>query len=428
MAREMKDSGVDWIGEIPCAWGLSKIGHVYTEKRIKVSDRDYPPLSVTMRGILPQLDTAAKTDAHDDRKLLCKGDFAINSRSDRRGSCGISQMDGSVSLINIVLQPKEEMNLQYYEWMFHSSMFSDEFYKWGHGIVDDLWTTGWQDMKKITIPTPALQEQKKIAVFLNEQCRELDDVFDKIRASIEEYKNLRQVIITQAVTKGARDNREMKDSGIEWIGEIPKEWHMSKLKYLISSPLQYGASETGVDYNEELPRYIRITDITIDNKLKEDGKLSLEEATAMPYLLFDDDILFSRSGATVGKTFLYKAEYGKAAFAGYLIRASIDENKAVPKFVYYSTLSQNYDIWKNSMVTQATIQNIGADKYSNYIIAMPLLEEQLEIVEYLDNKISEINKIIQKKEQYLTEIENYKKSLIYEYVTGKKEVLEKYQA
>lgn len=222
--------------------------------------------------------------------------------------------------------------------------------------------------------------------------------------------------------------REMKDSGIEWIGEIPKEWHMSKLKYLISSPLQYGASETGVDYNEELPRYIRITDITIDNKLKEDGKLSLEEATAMPYLLFDDDILFSRSGATVGKTFLYKAEYGKAAFAGYLIRASIDENKAVPKFVYYSTLSQNYDIWKNSMVTQATIQNIGADKYSNYIIAMPLLEEQLEIVEYLDNKISEINKIIQKKEQYLTEIENYKKSLIYEYVTGKKEVLEKYQA
>lgn len=148
MAREMKDSGIEWIGEIPRTWKLSKIGQVYSERRTKVSDRDYPPLSVTMKGILPQLDTAAKTDAHDDRKLLCRGDFAINSRSDRRGACGISQIDGSVSLINIVLQPKAEMDSQYYEWVFHSTMFSDEFYKWGHGIVDDLWTTGWQDMKK----------------------------------------------------------------------------------------------------------------------------------------------------------------------------------------------------------------------------------------------------------------------------------------
>ena len=125
------------------------------------------PLSVTMNGIVPQLETAAKTNAHDDRKLVRKGDFAINSRSDRRGSCGISEYDGSVSLINTLLAPLGEMNPNYYNWLLHTTQFADEFYKWGHGIVDDLWTTGWQDMKKIMIPVPPLQEQKKIATFLD---------------------------------------------------------------------------------------------------------------------------------------------------------------------------------------------------------------------------------------------------------------------
>ena len=127
MAREMKDSGIEWIGEIPASWRIGRIGYLYTERKVKVSDADYSPLSVTMKGILPQLSTAAKTDAHDDRKLVCKGDFAINSRSDRRGSCGISSYDGSVSLINTVLVPRGKMHPVYYNWLFHSTMFSDEF-------------------------------------------------------------------------------------------------------------------------------------------------------------------------------------------------------------------------------------------------------------------------------------------------------------
>ena len=152
--RATKDSGFEWIGIIPSEWGLSRIGQVYRLRNTKVSDTDYPPLSVTNKGIVPQLDTAAKTNAHDDRKLVKKGDFAINSRSDRRGSCGISDYDGSVSLINTILAPLNEMNPGYYDWLFHTIQFGDEFYKFGHGIVDDLWTTGWQEMKKITIPTP----------------------------------------------------------------------------------------------------------------------------------------------------------------------------------------------------------------------------------------------------------------------------------
>ena len=200
--REMKDSGIEWIGMIPTDWNIVRIGNQYTERKTKVSDRDYPPLSVTMKGILPQLASAAKTDAHDDRKLVCKGDFAINSRSDRRGSCGISAYDGSVSLINTILQPRDEMNPQYYDWLFHSPMFSDEFYKWGHGIVDDLWTTNWQDMKRIAIPEPPIEEQQKIADYLGKRCAEIDSVIERTNATIEEYKRLRQAVITDAVNSG----------------------------------------------------------------------------------------------------------------------------------------------------------------------------------------------------------------------------------
>ena len=132
MKHSYKDSKVEWLGLIPENWEIGKIGQVYTERREKVSDEDYPPLSVTMQGIVPQLSSAAKSDAHDNRKLVLAGDFAINSRSDRRGSCGISKYDGSVSLINTVLKPKAKMNPNYYDWVFHSTVFADEYYKWGH--------------------------------------------------------------------------------------------------------------------------------------------------------------------------------------------------------------------------------------------------------------------------------------------------------
>ena len=150
----MKPSNAEWLGEIPEEWSVARIGDFYKLRNEKVSDEDYAPLSVTMKGIVPQLATAAKSDDHNNRKLVRKGDFVINSRSDRRGSCGISPYDGSVSLINTILTPRGEMNPDYYNWLFHTEQFADEFYKWGHGIVDDLWTTRWQEMKSIMIVSP----------------------------------------------------------------------------------------------------------------------------------------------------------------------------------------------------------------------------------------------------------------------------------
>ena len=195
-----KDSGIEWIGEIPEGWEVKRIGQLYTERRQKVSDRDYPPLSVTMKGIVPQLETAAKSNAHDDRKLVLKGDFAINSRSDRRGSCGISDFDGSVSLINTVLTPLDNMNPKFYNWLFHTPIFADEFYKNGHGIVDDLWTTSWQEMKRISIPLPPLAEQTAIADYLDSVCAKIDSAVSSKRRQLETLDEYKKSLIFEYVT------------------------------------------------------------------------------------------------------------------------------------------------------------------------------------------------------------------------------------
>ena len=419
--REMKDSGIEWIGEIPSTWKLSKIGQVYTERKTKVSDRDYPALSVTMKGILPQLDTAAKTDAHDDRKLLCKGDFAINSRSDRRGSCGISPVDGSVSLINIVLQPKEEMNSQYYEWMFHSSMFSDEFYKWGHGIVNDLWTTGWQDMKRIVIPAPLLQEQKRIAMFLNKQCGELDNVLAKTRASIEEYKQLKQAVITQTVTKGVRGDREMKDSGIEWIGKIPLTWNKCKLKNV---SVRIGDGLHGTPEFDDSGDVYFINGNNIGEKfleIRSDTKrLSIDELEKYHAPnLNNNTIMITLNGATYGKVSLYKnypVLLGKSA--GYITLVET----VCREYIRYYLMSSTSKLLMLLSLNGTTIQNLSLTTLNNFPTLLPPIEEQQEIAHYLDGKVDEIDALIMKKEQYLIELESYKRSLIYEYVTGKEEV------
>lgn len=200
---KLKESNIKWLGKIPDNWKTIKFNALYDLRNEKVSDKDFPPLSVTKMGIVPQLSNAAKTNNGDNRKLVEIGDFAINSRSDRRGSCGISKYEGSVSLINTVLKPiNREMNPRYYGWLFKTVEFADEFYKWGHGIVDDLWTTNWQDMKNITLVCPSKTEQNKIADFLDKKVSQIDDISKKIQQEITDLEEYRKSIITKAVTKG----------------------------------------------------------------------------------------------------------------------------------------------------------------------------------------------------------------------------------
>ena len=209
----------------------------------------------------------------------------------------------------------------------------------------------------------------------------------------------------------------MKDSGVEWIGNIPFKWRIIKLKNLIESPLSYGANSSGIEYDDLLPRYIRITDISGDNKLKEDNKLSLSWEDAEAYMLRNNDLLFARSGGTVGKTFLYKEQFGQAAFAGYLIKASF-KNEIFAKWVYLYSLSQGYNEWKNRIFIRATIPNIGASKYANMEIALPHTDFEIDkIINILERKLPYIDTIIEQTQSTIEDYKLLKQSIITEAVT-----------
>lgn len=424
MAREMKDSGVAWIGEIPATWTLSKIGSLYTQRNEKVSDKDFAPLSVTMKGIVPQLEAAAKTDDGDNRKLVRKGDFVINSRSDRRGSCGISTYDGSVSLINIILTPRGEMHPGYYDWLFHTSLFADEFYKWGHGIVDDLWTTRWQEMKAICVPVPPYHDQEGISNFLYEKCCEIDAVLDKTHASIEEYKKLKQVIITQAVTKGVWGDRPMKESGIEWVPLIPADWELCRLRNL--GDVQNGISKGGDAFGSGYP-FVSYGDVykNIELPFEVKGLIESSDEERKRYSVKAGDIFFTRTSETIDEVGFSSAclkTIPNATFAGFLIRVRPFNDKLSVRFSKYYFRSGHHRMYFAKEMNLVTRASLGQNLLKNLPVLVPPKSEQLFISDYLDNRCGQIDRQIEKEKRLLLELESYKKSLIYEYVTGKKEV------
>lgn len=421
--REMKNSGTEWLSDIPHDWTLSNIGSLYTMRNVKVSDRDYPPLSVTMKGVVPQLETAAKTDAHDDRKLVRKGDFAINSRSDRRGSCGIADRDGSVSLINTILTPRTKMNPDYYNWLFHSTSFADEFYRWGHGIVDDLWTTRWQEMKKIDVPVPSYEEQAQIASTLETECTKVDALIANQEAQIEKLKVYKQSLIAEIVTKGLDSNVPMKDSGIEEIGQVPTHWSIYRAKYIASS-LEKGSGITKENVLEngdiQCVRYGEIYS-------KYDGGFSTTcsrtnlSAISSPQHINYGDILLAGTGELVeeiGKNIVYLgAEPCLAGGDIIVMRHSQD-----PVFLNYAMNSISSQMQKSKGKAKLKVVHISATNIGNVLIALPPIEEQIKIGKYLDVKCNNIDRLVEIKKQKIEKLNQYKKSLIYEYVTGKKEV------
>ena len=196
----MKPSCISWIGDIPAHWDVQKINQNFTERREKVSDKDFEPLSVTKEGVLPQLETAAKTNNGDNRKKVCKGDFVVNSRSDRKGSCGFSYYDGSVSLINTVLVPRSNIFGRYYHYVFRSNDFIEEFYRLGRGIVADLWTTRYTEQRNIMIPVPPLEEQQMMVDFIDHRTASIDRLMVELTYQVEYLKEYKQRLIADVVT------------------------------------------------------------------------------------------------------------------------------------------------------------------------------------------------------------------------------------
>lgn len=425
--NKMKQSNTKWLGDIPKTWEISRIGSVYTLRNTKVSDKDYEPLSVTMNGVVPQLESAAKTNAHDARKLVKKGDFAINSRSDRRGSCGIADRDGSVSGINTILQPNGEMNPRYYNWLFHTSQFADEFYANGHGIVDDLWTTGWQEMKRILIPLPPLATQETIANFLDQKCSEIDSLSADIQSQIDVLEEYKKSVITEAVTKGLNPDVGMKDSGIEWIGMIPCHWDTTRIKFHAEIKGRIGfRGYTEKDLVDEGEGAITLSPSNFNSMMMNYNKctyISWFKYYESPEIMINNgDILFVKTGSSYGKNCLVNNLPMEATINPQLI---VFKNiKTNNEFFAYMLQSVGIRTQSDLAVVGGTIPTMSQNKISNFSFALPPINEQNAIVVYLNSICATINDSITDKKAQLETLAEYKKSLIYEYVTGKKEVPE----
>ena len=288
----------------------------------------------------------------------------------------------------------------------------------GYPAVDD------KDFQSFSIPLPPLPEQKRIAAYLDASCAAIDAAVAAKRRQLETLEALRRDTVTRAITRGLNPNTRTKPSGEDWLGEIPAHWSAPCLKRLLREPLTYGLNEAAELEERDLPRYLRITDFDDHGNLREDTFRSLPREVASGALLEPNDVLFARSGATVGKTFMFRNYVGEACFAGYLIRARTLTWKLDPLFLYLFTKSTAYESWKNFIFTQATIQNISAVKYNYLAIPLPPIEEQRAIAAHVEEKSAEFRSLFAAIETQIATLTAYRKSLIHECVTGQRRITE----
>lgn len=421
-----KDSGIEWLGEIPNHWMEEKLKHIVSCND-DVLDETTDPEEIINYVEISDVDSINGVNNHTQyrfkeapsraRRITKKGDVIVSTvRTYLKAIAPIKEDNLIVSTGFAVLRPRK-IESSFVSYALQNEFFLGEVVSRSTGVSYPAINS--TDLVEIKIPVPSADEQRIIASYLDYKVGQIDAVIAEKEKMVEDLQGYRKSVITEAVTHGLNPDVPMKDSGIEWIGMIPEHWNCSKLKYYLSNPLQYGANESAESENREWPRYIRITDISDTGHLKDETFKSLDPEKATDYMLENDDILFARSGATVGKSFLFEEKY-PACFAGYLIKAKCNKNILLPKYLYYFTCTNQYENWKNSIFVQATIQNIGADKYSTMPITVPpTIEEQEKIVTHIEIGIKDVDLSISELQFQIEDLKSYKSSLITEAVTGK---------
>jgi probable type I restriction-modification system len=418
-----KDSGVEWLGEVPSHWEVKKMKFLFQDTSIK-NKPDETLLSVTQnRGVIPrdwlEERTVMPSGSLETFKFIEKDDFAISLRS-FEGGLEICHHDGIISPAYTVLKyNKKLLNNGYYKYLFKCQKFISEMQTSIVGIREGK-NISYEELKYSFLPIPQTNEQQKISQFLDDKTAKIDQAVDLAEKQIALLKEHKQILIQNAVTRGLNPDVPLKDSGVEWIGQVPEHWEVMRLKFMLSEKLKYGANESAELDDPEQPRYIRITDIDEQGNLKNDTFKSLEFEKAKDYLLKLNDILLARSGATAGKSYIYKENLKNfACYAGYLIRVRLEQKKFNAKFVNYYFQSVGYWDWIKSVNIQATIQNVSAEKYNDFLLSVPNLQEQVTIVDYLDQKTAKIDQAIALKTAHIEKLKEYKSVLINDVVTGK---------
>lgn len=426
--REMKDSGIAWIGAMPRAWKMNTIAQIFLQVKCKntgLQEKNLLSLSYgkvkrksidTVEGLLPE--------SFDGYNIIEKDDIVLrltdlqNDHTSLR--VGLAEERGIITSAYLTIRNHSNFCPKYLYYYLHSFDIAKGFYGMGAGVRQGL---NWDGVKWLKILAPSVPEQERIAAFLDAECAEIDAVLEKTRASIEEYKKLKQAVITQAVTKGIRGDRPMKDSGIEWIGEIPAGVPISRVGLHFDIVLGKMLCSAPVDDNYTLESYYCAADVHFEGLSNGDKKkMWFSPDEKEQYCVKNGDLLVVEGGAGAGGCAIAVSTdvpiYIQNSIM--IVRSKGISNIRYLRYLLECLVKEGYiDVVCN----KATIPHFTKDKLANVPFIVFSQSEQEEIAEYLNEKCAGIDALIAKKQQYLTEIENYKKSLIYEYVTGKKEVV-----
>ena len=393
----------EWFGDVPEKWVVKRLASYFSERKVKVSDKVFSPLSVTKNGILPQLENVAKSDDGDNRKLVRKGDFVINSRSDRKGSSGVSNYDGSVSLINLVLQPRGDLFGSYCNYLLKSLSFVEENYRNGRGIVADLWTTRYDEMKMIKVAMPPLSEQKAIVKYLDAETGRIDKAIAAEEKMIALLQERREIVINEAVSGSGKCGSE----GIDFNAEAQRRrgWEVRKAKYLwqqITTP-SLSSNKIGLENIEgSTGRFVESV-AQFEGDGIEFKKGDILYGKLRPYLA--KVWVASCSGNAVGDFFVYRLE------------SCIDS-----RFIQYYLLSSEFTEMATASTFGAKMPRVSAGFMANALIPLPPLSEQEEIVKYLDAETGKIDRAIEVKRRQIELLRERRQIVIDEAVTGKVKV------
>ena len=425
--RKMKDSGVEWIGEIPEDCDIKRLKAVLCERNESNNPikTDYILSLTNDRGVIPydekgDVGNKSKEDL-SGYKLAYLNDIILNSMNVIIGSVALSKYYGCVSPVYYMLYPRNTMDdVRYYNYIFQTKEFQSKLKGYGNGIMEIRMRIQMSKLNTVELPIPDAATQTRIADFLDDKCGKIDRYIEKQQRIIDKLKEYKQTVITEAVTKGIDPDAPMKDSGIEWIGMIPKHWEVPEIKYLVRIASGGTPDRNHPEYwNGNIP-WIKtgaLQNDIITNAEEYITEEGLNNSSAQVFNINTILVAMYGQGKTRGMTALLKTPAStNQACAGLTVT-----NSNVQIEYLWQCLIGAYDAIRSEAAGSGQ-PNLSATLIGNFHIALPPIEEQGLIVEYIKDRTVEIKSTIHKAEKLLEKLTEYKKSLIYEAVTGKLEV------
>ena len=425
MVREYKDSGITWIGSIPKEWKTERIKALFSER----NERDCQGktlLSVSQYfGIRPKSETDLAdshiAESYDDYKEVRKGDFVMNIMLAWNGSYAVSDYDGIVSPAYCVFKFRKDCCKKYFHYLLRTDGYPSAFKTMSRGVIDSRLRLYPEQFYTFPVIIPSVDEQQRIADYLDIKCAEIDGLIElqeQMTAQLTDYK---QSVITEAVTKGLNPNVEFVPSGVDWIGDIPKGWKVGKVSYFYSVCLGKMLQPNSSSVEDTYENYYCAANVGQNNiKYEPLKQMWFSPTEKKQYEVKVGDLLVVEGG-DVASCDIVKKDMGNVYFQNALHRVRSRHFDDV-RILRYLLMTAKKIGHIELICNKATISHFTKEKFENVRIPLPPKEEQEVIVSYLDSKCSEIDKLIALKQQKIETLKEYKKSLIFECVTGKKEI------